>query len=168
MKITKYIEQVLDTYKKRHFNTYDPTHDEEDIQQDLWVFAIKLTNTKGYKNADKKRSYAVRCFDNFVKKWHTERRIRDKKMRYEDPQTLYEALKDWRYDSTRIPYFKLPVLDGLTKIEKRIITLKYMDGHKNIAIIEMLGYKHGETGIRQLISRVRKKLAKKYPNLVKK
>lgn len=173
MEIREYTLQTLEIFIERYLDTYDLNKaDRLDLKQDLALKALQLAEDDKLQyddgNVEFRYSYLIRAYKNHVSNWHRDRIRMNKHLVYEDPQELYKALADWRYDSTRIPYYDLPVLNGLTKIEQRVITLKYMDGHSNAAIIEMLSYKHSEAGIRQIISRVRKKLAKIYPHLVKK
>ena len=89
-------------------------------------------------------------------------------MNYEDPQVLYDALKNFNDDSGHIYYWNMDVLQGLTDLEQKVIFLKYMKGISNQEIIRVIKYNGSVAGLRQICSRVRKKLIAKYPFLEQK
>lgn len=168
-----YVVQKSREYAKYCLKVYDlQDEDIEDLKQELLLKALQLVkNPKLHKGTDItvewRKAYCFRIFKNFVINWHRDRK--NKKMRYEDPQTLYDALKDYRYDDKGVPYDEIPVLSCLNSFEQKIIYLKYFKNCSNKNIIKLLDHEYSgsEAGLRQILSRVRIKLAKKYPYLVK-
>lgn len=145
---------------KRHAQ-YLQNSDIKDLKQELYFTSIEINNNKNYQKENRKNKQAysriayINKIKNFVKKLN-----KDKKM-FKNLQEVYEALKYHNYNIEHTDYMKLDILETLSKIEKRVTTLRYTGLYNWREIIDLIGYKGTEAGLKKMIVRIKQKLKEK-------
>lgn len=168
------IRNCLETYKAKWLNQHLKNQliveDMEDLHQDLAVLMLELQRNPRCLAAENIENYCYRSYKNLALKFRTKYFKRVNVMKNIDPKILCDViaasvitLDDFRDGNLDRPYFwELECLQGLTELEQKVITLKYISGYSNAEVTRLIDYKGSVAGLWQICCRVRKKLSKEY------
>ena len=161
-----YNNKSLNDYKSKHFY-YDRRKcgllnlqhsDLDDLQQELNLTCAELLNSQTHLKASNIKQYCRTAYENAVKRY-AKQYIKNSKIKYMNLEQLLdmpEHLIHYDNEPDRDPYWKYPLLQGLTDIEQDVLFLK-SDNYSYEEIERLINYEDSIAGLYKICSRARKK-----------